>query len=61
MDSRAIIARMETEFSTGWCEKHPEIAAEAIGAKIAEIQGYGLPISFDFSRSGFFKIIGGRK
>lgn len=57
-DYDAHVARIEHEYSTGWCEKNPAIAAEWIARDIAALMQKGMKISFDFSRTGFFTISG---
>lgn len=52
------ISRIEHEFSTGWCENNPTIAAEWIARDLTNLMDRGMKISFDFSRRGFFTITG---
>ena len=52
--------RIVYEFSIGWVEKNPILAADHIALCIREIQESGMEIFFDFSRRGFMKIVGHR-
>lgn len=60
MTTEATTTRIEQEYSTRWCEAHPDIAARDIARGIEHLQSLGMKISFDFSRMGFFTIIGER-
>ena len=53
-------ARIEHEYSCGWASNNPNLAAARVAQNIEEIQASGMMLRFDFSRAGFFKVIGFR-
>jgi hypothetical protein len=53
-------ARVDHEFSTGWIEQNPMLAADRIMVCIRELQDSEMEIDFDFSRHGFVTITGKR-
>ena len=53
-------ARIEYEYSCGWAANNPPLAADSVLKDIQEIQASNMTLRFDFSRAGFFKVIGFR-
>lgn len=52
--------RVEREFNLKWVRENPKLAIERVEATVANIRASGMILVCDFSRPGFFTLIGYR-